>query len=123
MGARFLSEAQLQEASADYLGFVLPKNALAFHVPNEGKRGWRAQRAFKRGGGLAGIPDWCIVYDGRCFWVELKAGAGKLSEKQAEAHARLWEAGCPVVVCRSIDEVRTALLGWAIPIRDARAAA
>jgi hypothetical protein len=118
-----MSEAKLQEAVATYFQVVLPREVLAFHIPNEGRRGWHAQRAFKRGGGMAGLPDWCLIWQGRCFWIELKAGAGKLSEKQAEAHARLWEAGCPVVVCRSIDEVRTALLGWAIPIRDARAAA
>ena len=116
-------EQGLQRSVMAYLDAVLPPNAWSFHPPNGGKRGAIEGAIFKAMGTRAGLPDIGILFDGRCFWIELKAAAGKLSETQTKAHTRLWEAGCPVVVCRSIDEVRTALLGWAIPIRDARAAA
>lgn len=116
-------EQVLQRAVMAYLDAVLPPNAWSFHPPNGGKRGAIEGAIFKAMGTRAGLPDIGILFDGRCFWIELKAAAGRLSEKQTLAHSRLWEAGCPVVICRSIDEVRAALLGWAIPIRDARAAA
>lgn len=118
---RCITEQVLQRAVMAYLDAVLPPNAWSFHPPNGGKRGAIEGAMFEAMGTRAGLPDMGILFDGRCFWIELKAAAGRLSDETL-AHSRLWEAGCPVVICRSIDEVRAALLGWAMPIRDARAA-
>lgn len=118
-------EAALQEQVADYFALALPPEVFAFHPMNEGKRGWQAQRAFKRGGGAAGLPDWGILHDGRAYWIELKAPrvpgrrGGTLSEAQGRCHTRLMDAGCPVVIARSLDDVQRALANWRIPTRDA----
>ena len=103
------SEAKLQEQVADYFAVALPHNALAFHVPNEGKRGIHAQRAFKRGGGVAGIPDWCILFTGRAIFIELKVGKNDLTPAQRGIHERIVLAGHVVTVCRSLDAVRSFL--------------
>ena len=73
-----------------------------------------------RGMGLkAGVPDVLIVHEGRAHWVELKAPRGVLSEAQRSTLALIAAAGCPWVVCRSLDELRGALHGWGIPTREA----
>lgn len=117
-------EQTLQRAVVQYLDAVLPATAWCFHAPNGGGRSKVEAAIFKGLGVRAGIPDICILYDGRAFWIELKAAKGRLSEAQERAHVRLWEAGCPVADARSLDDVRRLLVEeWAIPTREARAAA
>lgn len=117
-------EQALHRSAIQYLDAVLPANAWSFHPPNGGKRSAIEGAVFKAMGTRAGLPDIGVLYDGRVFWIELKAVSGRLTEKQGECHARLWECGCPVTVCKTIDDIRSALLSWAIPIREtvARAA-
>lgn len=115
-----MKEADLQRATSQYFAAVLRSDTFAFHVPNEGKRGWRAQRAFKQGGGVAGVPDWCIVFCGRTYFIELKAARGRLSDAQKTCHPRIWEAGAPVGIAKSVDDVRSLLAGWNIPTREAQ---
>lgn len=79
----------LEAAVGDYMA-SLPDalkvgDWIAFHIPNEGRRGWKSQAAFKRHGGRAGVADWCFLLpDGGVLWVELKAGKSGLSKPQRE---------------------------------------
>ena len=114
-------ESALQEQVAAYLAIALPTHALAFHPMNEGKRGFIAQRAFKRGGGVAGIPDWCILFNARAIFIELKSDKGRLSDAQKAIHERIVLSGHVVTVCRSLDAVIEFLTICGIPLR-ARAA-
>lgn len=117
-------EQALQRAVIEYLDAVLPADAWAFHVPNGGARTKAEGGILKAMGVRAGIPDLCIVWQGRAYWIELKAGRGKASDAQDAAHARLQQCGCwPVATCRSIDDVETALSVYGIPTRQARRAA
>lgn len=75
-------------------------------------------RRMQRIGVRAGIPDILVVHDGRCHWIELKAGKNSTTEAQDVTHERLRAAGCPVVVCRSTDDVRANLMAWGVPIRE-----
>jgi hypothetical protein len=121
MGAG-VTEAQLHASVAQYLTLALDPSVFWFHPVNEGKRGFKAQRDFKRLGGRAGLPDLCLVHNGRACWIELKCATGHLSPAQRECAMRLRAAGCPVpLVCRSLDEVIAALAEFGIPVR-ARAA-
>lgn len=117
-----MRESALQAAVAQYLAVSLPPDAVSFHVPNEGKRGWRAQRDLKSSGALKGMPDIVIAWQGRGYCLELKAPGKYPSPEQREAHRRLRAAGFPVVVARSLPEVEMALQAWSIP-RAARVAA
>ena len=130
---RLQTEAQLQAASAKWLELKLPKAFIAIHVPNEGRRGgkWgRIDGARQKAAGLkAGCPDWLIMGGGgpygtprkgegyhfaACFAVELKVKGTYPSPAQKAFHARLAAAGVPVAVCRSLDEIETALKGWGV---------
>lgn len=101
-----------------YLDAVLPATAWWFHPANGGKRGKIEAAIFKSLGVRAGLADIGILWDGRIFWIEVKAADGRLTEAQGRCHQRLWECGCPVVVARSIDDVAGILRSWAIPTRD-----
>lgn len=71
-----------------------------------------------------GVPDIILIHDSRAHFIELKSAKGVLSPAQREVHEALARAGCPVAVCRNIDDVR-ALFGptgrwWPIPIRETK---
>lgn len=57
-----------------------PELELLHHVMNEGKRGWKAQRAVKRGGVLKGIPDICLPV-ARCGFIGLYIEQKREGEK------------------------------------------
>lgn len=115
-----MSEAQLQSQVAAFLNVALDPRVFWFHPVNEGKRGWRAQHDFKRFGGRSGIPDVCLIHEGRAYCLELKTAKGTLSTAQKACHADLAIAGVPVVVCRSLLDVEAALREFGIPLRAKR---
>ncbi len=104
-----MTEAALHTTVAEYLNLALPADAVWHHSPNEGKRGFKAQRDIKKMGVHKGWPDIEIVYRGEVVFIELKAGTRKLSPDQLACHVRLEAAGCPVALCRSLDDVETFL--------------
>lgn len=110
-----MREQALAEAVNSFLSVALPREAFYCHVPNEGKRSYAAAAHLLRQGMRAGVPDYLIVYGGRVSWIELKSKRGSLSEAQKRVHRELRNAGCEVVVARSIAEVALALEGWNIP--------
>lgn len=111
-------ESPIQSAIVEYLDRALPPDALHFHIPNEGKRGWMAQRAFKSNGGKAGMPDTCILWDGDAFFIETKrAKRGRLSAKQDEMRVLINRAGGHWALVTSVDQVEQALTLWGIPLR------
>jgi hypothetical protein len=77
-------------------------------------------RILKGMGLKAGAPDLVILYDSNAYFLELKSEKGVLSEPQRRAHAAIRDARCPVVVVRSLDDVKAALLEWRIPTREAK---
>ena len=109
-------EQKLQQEIGQYLDFALPKDAFWFAVPNAARRGVVEAMNFKRMGMKAGIPDIVIIHCGLAFACEIKTGKGKLSPAQVLMHYRLARAGMRVAVCRSIEDVETALVGWAFPL-------
>jgi len=115
------NEDRLQCDVVAYLRLVLdPKRYLVVAVRNEGKRS-KAEGALAKAMGLIpGIPD-LVIIGPLCaaYWVELKSDTGKLSAEQDAV--RLWMVGngVPHAVCRSVEQVRAALVAWNIPTREA----
>ena len=118
-----MSEYATQCAVVGYLTLALPKGCGVVWTHFQAGGGGHVRGAMlKRAGLRAGMPDLVIFHDGLTFFIELKTDNGRLSKAQAECHADLWDAGCPVAVCRSVDEVERILASWKIPTRIARAA-
>lgn len=112
-----MRESDLERTITEYLKFALPPDAVSFHIPNEGRRGFRQQSEFKRAGGVAGMPDRCILWQGRAYFLEAKGRLGRMSPAQKAMFVCLQSAGCDVAVVRSVDDVQSALRAWGITLR------
>lgn len=117
MKAPAISEARLHEQVFAYLSWALAFGALAFHVPMGGSRDAREARNLKKLGSRAGIPDLVIISKGRAYFIELKAETGRLSASQKSMFPLIEFAGCPVGVCRSLEEVIAFLNTHMVPLR------
>jgi hypothetical protein len=120
--ARKHDEDDLQRQIWEFLGFALPANAMAFHVPNGGMRSKRWAARMVGLGLVAGIPDIAVIWNGRAAFVELKAGRGVVSAAQKLTMQRLFYCGAHIAVCRRLEDVETFLRQIGVPLR-AKAAA
>ena len=109
-------EQALQQHVARFLTVALTGDAYFSALPLGG--GGRLRGAILKGMGTAkGLPDIIVLNEGRAIFLELKAPKGRVTEAQHECHAALKRAGCPVYVCRSIDDVERALRDSGVPLR------
>jgi hypothetical protein len=109
-----ISERQIHAATVDYLRLALRPGVVFHHSPNEGHRGWKAQRDIKSHGVHAGWPDLEILHDGKTYFVELKSTKGRLTTRQRQCHEQLKQAGFYVETCRSLDDVITCCQSWGL---------
>jgi len=111
------SEYDFHRSVVHYLNRSLDQHAMYFHGANGGYRYATEGARLKAMGVIAGLPDLGVVHAGRVAWLELKASKGRVSAAQAYCHARLEGAGCPVSVCRTLDDVEAALKRAGIPLK------
>jgi hypothetical protein len=115
-------EYALHCAVAAMLERVLPLDAWYTSV-GHGRRGPKTGAQLRAMGVRAGVPDILIVWRGRAYWIELKAGHGRTQPAQELCHALLAAAGCPPPkVARSPAGVTAALIEWGLPLRGRIAA-
>jgi hypothetical protein len=111
-------EDQLHLSVAQLLDWILLPPAFYTTFP----AGWgvlspmMAQR-LKRSGLKAGMPDMLLFYEQRCYGIELKTGKNAVSPDQKETIHRLGNAGVPVWVCRSAEDVIDVLQVIGLPTR------
>ena len=110
-------EEQLQMQVCKFLHHALEGNSTFFAVPNGGLRSRSEAARFKATGTIAGMPDICVVNDGRLIGIELKAPKGRVSDAQLYCHERLRRARVPVTVCKSVDDVIAALTESGVPLK------
>lgn len=111
-------EEQLQKAVFAYLDVALPRDAVAWHTPNQRGTRKRWENALLKGLGVRkGIPDVLVLWNGRLHCVELKAPGRKATQTQLEMAEQLKLAGGVWISATSLDGVVGALLGWGIPLR------
>jgi hypothetical protein len=84
-----------------------------FAIPNAGKRTkWERGRLLAEGM-KAGVPDVCLPVRTRYFgalWIEHKTKTGVLSPEQKVWHGLLKSCGHNVIVSRSFEESRAAVI-------------
>lgn len=110
-------EARLQITIANALSHCLSPTAWFAHIPNGGKRHINEAKRLKAMGTRPGSPDLMFVYEGQAFFMELKAGRGKLSPAQEQCRLDLRRAGAMVETVRSLDEALDVLRMWGLPVR------
>ena len=83
----------------------------AFLAGNPGRRAAQASK-LKAEGMRSGMPD-LIFWDacGTTLWLEMKNGkAGRVSDDQKAIHSNLTENGHRVLIIRTLDEAKSAIL-------------
>ena len=68
-----------------------------------------------RRGVVAGIPDMVVLYEGRAYWIEVKAHDGILSEVQRTVAVAILTADCGYGIARDMAEAVQLLDSWRIP--------
>ena len=100
----------------EYAEMAHPELELAYHVPNEGRRTYRAGYELKKQGMRPGVPDICLpVARGKyhALYIEMKrVKGGKVSDEQKWWIERLNRAGNYAVVCHGFDEARDTILTY-----------
>lgn len=105
-----LTERELHRDVARYLDHV-SGDLFAAHVPNGEKRS-RLTAAILVGMGVKpGVADFVVMLpESRTIWIELKAEGGSLSSAQRDFRATCERLGHAYFVCRSVIDVRSALI-------------
>jgi hypothetical protein len=119
-----MSEEALHRTVVQFLKLAMPEGVFWYHCPNGEYRSKRTAGRLKAMGVVPGIPDICLIHQGRALYIELKApgrlvgnamkGRGYLSPVQRDCHAALRQAGAEAVVCWSLDDVQDALRRWGV---------
>jgi len=106
---KYLSkEDKLQREVIVYLQLQYPQ-ALAIHVPNEGKRTPFERFKFKYLGGLSGVPDIMIFNSNQKFHglaIELKVGYNKPTANQKQFLQDLTDLGWCAVWINSFEKAQ-----------------
>ena len=107
------TEYQIQCAFVEYVATKHPHyRQLLIHIPNEGRRSWREGKRQKALGLTRGVADlfFCHpIIDGETqhycgLWIEIKTGAGRISNEQKTFIAAMLAQGYQAKIARSVDE-------------------
>src|SRR5215467_5570077 len=107
-------EAALQRAVLARLKAHGAKGIVVWHTPNGGYRRPVEAKILRSLGVRSGVPDLCILYQGRFYGLELKAARGRATEAQTETLQELEAAGASVAVVRGIDAAIAQLAQWGL---------
>ena len=116
----FAAEQSLQRTVADYLALCVPPPPSGpwWTAVNPIPAKSRAVAGISRAMGLrAGTPDFVLCWKGRLVGIELKAGLGRMSPAQHDAHDAITLAGGVVATCRTLDDVAALLATLGVPSR------
>lgn len=117
-----MTEQQIHIAIVAYLRRVLPQPHIIVHARNEGNRGGHKGAIDGARGKAMGVqpgwPDLLIYTGGEGYAIEVKRPGEYLSPIQRHVAAELDTQGIPNAVCRSVDDVRTALAAWGVKTKE-----
>jgi len=101
------NEARIQQNAFIRLWNDFPASrGCLFHIANERASGSAREGAMLKGMGvIAGVPDLCLVWNGRVYWFEVKTAKGVLSKAQKALHQNWSEQGINVKILRSEEEI------------------
>lgn len=111
---RHRPEQAVHQAVVQHLDLRGKPGIFYYHPANGGFRTAIEGSILKSLGVRAGVPDLIILYEGRTFGLELKAGKAKVTESQRTAHALMRVAGATVETATGIDEALRVLSGWGL---------
>ena len=107
-------EDAIQWAIFDHIRARGPRDLVAWHTPNGGRRNRIEAARFKGLGVRAGVSDLVAVHRGRIFALELKAPGGSATETQLKFIADMERAGASTCVADGLDEALAVLEAWGL---------
>lgn len=119
MTGRVDREGPIHRAIVQLLSLTLKRGAIFHHSPNEqamvGAQRARDMAIMKaaRLGTKPGWPDLEIIYDGKIYFLEVKAD-GDLSKAQEDRRDELSDAGAFWALVRSVEEAQIITKAWGI---------
>jgi len=113
-------ESLLQIQIVEYLSSIAEENDfIFFSIPNEGamaagkgKVDYALMTTLKKMGMLPGVPDLCIIKNGKALFMEVKTETGSLSKVQKIAIERIKDCKALVVVVRSFEDCVMAMIEY-----------
>jgi hypothetical protein len=102
-------EAAIQRA---VIQLLRTHGIFCWHTPNSGKRGMLEAVRFKQQGVLSGIPDVCIVFQGKFYALELKAKGGRSTDNQIQCRNAINIAGGFAAEAVGVDEAIAQIKVW-----------
>lgn len=109
-------EGPIHKAILQLLDLSLPGDAIYHHSPNElDMAGAEAARQIAKARKLGTKPGWAdieIIWQGRAYFLEIKAEKGRQAEAQREMQEALIRAGACYEIARSVDDAMAALEKW-----------
>ena len=111
-----MNEAELHRSVANYLRVALPAEAVWTTVGHGG--GGKVRGAQLKARGLRpGWPDVQILFRGKLYCIELKAGRNGLEPEQRFCQAAIMVAGGYCETCKSVEQVEDWLRLYSFPLR------
>jgi len=118
-----MKESSIQIQCFDYLSAIAARHddLFFFSIPNEGLMtvlmafkiptaiAARIVNHFKRMGLVPGVPDFQVLFCGKCIFIEFKKPGKDLNEKQLKVHHRIYDAGFTTFTCHSFEEFSNVL--------------
>jgi hypothetical protein len=109
----------LHRTVAEFLDWMLlPPTVWTTFPAGWGKLGKAVAGRLKACGMKEGMPDAFVFHGGRAIGIEFKTETSKQSLVQINMNYKLMNAGIPVYVCRSIEEVYDILISHKVPMRS-----
>ena len=113
-------ESIIQQQIVNALSMYASKNNFVFFsIPNEGfmlaiskadkKSRYATMMTLKKMGLTPGVPDICIVKDGKAYFMEVKTKDGSLSKVQKIIIRKIISTRTPVMIVRSVKEALVAM--------------
>jgi hypothetical protein len=105
-------ETSLQKAVVQYLLLMPAPDMLWYSIPNGAKLAKRTAVHMKATGMTAGAADLAIIVAGHCYFLELKAKGGKISDAQGVFAMRAAASGATYRVADNINTAIDYLIAW-----------
>ncbi len=108
-------ESDFHKSVVQMLKLSAAKGVMYFHVPNGESRSARTGAKLKAMGVMPGVADLAFVLPGgRAAFMELKIGAGRLSDHQKAFRDVVTGAGAWFATVTDIEEARGVLASWGV---------
>lgn len=114
-----VKESTISRQVASYLDLALPSGSVFTHIASGGARSKATAGRLRAEGVRPGACDFVIVVSGvGTIWIELKNSTGRLSpEQRSWSEAIRHTPGSFWALCRSVEDVQSALLSAGVPLR------